>query len=136
MKKHRYVWFLIFGIIILIVPTAVYLAFLIPRMSEEYDILMASGGVICGGGMYGASAIPDSVKFSGLYKLSARSFTLLVITTLVREFITEIIFLAAVVVVSYIVYRFLLEAYRDGKRKQQGVELAKEIARNVVETTK
>ena len=134
--KKKYVWFLVVGILVLIVPTAVYLGFLIPEMSDRYVVLMSSGGVIAGAGLYGANAIPDKVKYSSLYKLSARSFTILTVTTLVQEFITKIVFCVAVFIVSYVIFRILLEAYREGKRKQQNSELAKEIARNIDEVIK
>lgn len=135
MKKHP-IWYLIIGIFILIVPTAVYLGFLIPQMKEEYIALLSSGGVIAGGGMYGASAIPEKVKFSSLYKLSARSFTILTCITLVQEFIMEIIFLVATFIVSFIIFSILKEIWKNARRKNENAELAKEIARNIAETTK
>lgn len=134
--KKKYIWALVVGIFILIVPTAVYLGFLIPKMSDEYNILMASGGVITGGGMYGASVIPDKIKYASLFKLSARSFTLLIVITLVQKFIMQIIFCVATFIISYIIFRILLGVYRDGKRRKQNSELAEEISRSIVESTK
>ena len=128
-------WYLVIGIIILIVPTIIYLCFLIPKMKEEYIILMSSGGVIAGSGLYGAKAIPQKVKFSGLFKLSARAFTLLTVTTLVNEFIIELIGLVAVFIVSYIIFKILLEVYRDRKQAQASKNLAREIARSIDETS-
>lgn len=115
--KKKYIWYLIIGIIILIVPCSVYLGFLIPKMSEEYITLMSSGGIIASGGMYGASVIPDKVKFSGLYKLSARSFTLLVVITLVQEFIIQILGFVATFIVCFIIFSILKELYKEGRRK-------------------
>lgn len=135
MKKHP-IWFLIIGIIILIVPTATYLCFLIPKMQEEYIALMSSGGIIAGGGMYGASIIPEKIKYSGLYKLSARSFTLLTVTVLVQEFIMKIIFLVATFIISYIIYKIFKEIWKNARRRNENAELAKEIARSIAKTTK
>ena len=61
MKKHPN-WYLVIAIAVLVVPTAVYLAFLIPKLTEEYNVLMASGGVIGGAGYYGAQKIPEKIK--------------------------------------------------------------------------
>lgn len=134
--KKKYIWYLVFAIFCLVVPTAVYLCFLIPNMKEEYIMLMSSGGVIGGAGFYGANAIPDKVKFSSLFKTSARSFTVLTITVLVEKFINQLIGLAVTIILSYIVYKILMEVYRDRKRKQQSTELAQEIARSIDATTK
>lgn len=131
MKKHP-ILFLIVGIIILIVPTIIYLCFLIPKMQEEYVALMSSGGIITCGGMYGANAIPEKIKYSGLYKLSARSFTLLIVTVLVQEFIMKIIFLIATFILSYIIYRIFKEAWKNARRRKENAELAKEISRSIV----
>lgn len=135
MKKHP-VLILIIGIFILIVPTFVYLVFLIPQLSEEYNILMASGGVIGGFGMYGATKIPEKVKYSGLFKLAANSFTILTVITLVQNFIIEIVGCIAIFIVCFIIFKILLEVWRDAKRRKQNVELAKEIARNITESSK
>ena len=134
--KKKYIWFLVSAILVLIVPTVVYLFFLIPKLEDEYIMLMSSGGVIGGAGMYAANAIPDKVRFSSLFKTSARSFTLLTVTILVEKFINELIGLAVTIILSYIAYKILMEVYHDRKRSQQSSELAQEIARNIDATTK
>ena len=133
--KKRYIWILVSAIAVLIVPTVIYLCFLIPQMKEEYIVLMSSGGVIAGGGLYGASAIPEKVKYSGLFKMSARAFTLLTVTTLVEKFILQLIGLVATIVVSYVVYKILLEVYRGRKQARQNDDLASKIARSLDETS-
>lgn len=130
MNKYPIIILLI-GIAVLIIPTSVYLCFLIPEMKEEYIILMSSGGVIGAGGMYGANMIPDKVKFSALYKMSARSFTLLTVFTLIQEFYLQILFLVVVFIISFIIFSILKEWYKNAKRRKQNAELAKEIARNL-----
>lgn len=134
--KKKYIWFLVSAIFVLVVPTVVYLIFLIPKLEDEYIMLMSSGGVIGGAGMYAANAIPDKVRFSSLFKTSARSFTILVVTILVEKFINELIGLAVTIILSYIAYKILMEVYRDRKHSQQSSELAQEIARNIDATTK
>lgn len=134
--KKKYIWFLVSAIFVLVVPTIVYLFFLIPKLKDEYIMLMSSGGVIGGAGMYAANAIPDKIKFSGLFKTSARSFTLLIVTVLVEKFINELIGLAVTIILSYIAYKILMEVYHDRKHSQQSTELAQEIARNIDATTK
>ena len=135
-KEMNPVWFLVIGIVVLIVPTAVYLGFLIPQLKEEYIILMSSGGVIAGGGMYGAEMIPEKVKYSSLYKTSARSFTLLTVITLVQDFIPQLIGLAIVLVVSYIIFMMMRSLYKDGKQARADKRLAKEVARGITEAVK
>ena len=135
-KEINPVWFLVIGIVVLIVPTAVYLGFLMPQMKEEYDILLASGGVIGVGGMYGAEMIPEKVKFGTLYKTSARSFTLLTVITLVQDFIPQLIGLAIVLVVSYIIFMMMRSLYKDGKQARADKRLAKEVARGITEAVK
>ena len=134
--KKKYIWFLVSAIFVLVVPTIVYLFFLIPKLEDEYIMLMSSGGVIGGAGMYAANAIPDKVRFSSLFKTSARSFTILTVTILVEKFINELIGLAVTIILSYIAYKILMEVYHDRKRSQQNTELAQEIARNIDATTK
>ena len=134
--KKKYIWFLVSAIFVLVVPTVVYLFFLIPKLEDEYIMLMSSGGVIGGAGMYAANAIPDKVRFSSLFKTSARSFTILTVTILVEKFINELIGLAVTIILSYIAYKILREVYHDRKRSQQSTELAQEIARNIDATTK
>lgn len=135
-QKIKPVWFLVIGIAILIIPTAIYLAFLIPQLKDEYIVLMSSGGVIGGAGMFGTEMIPDDVKYGTIYKTASKSFTLLVVVTLVQEFIKEIIGLAVVVVVSYIIFLIFKELWKNGKRSKENVELAESIARGITENTK
>ena len=135
-KELNPVWFLVIGIVVLIVPTAVYLGFLIPQMKEEYNILLASGGVIGVGGVYGAEMIPEKVKFGALYKTAAKSFTLLTVITLVKDFIHQLIGLAVVLVVSYIIFKIMRSLYKDGKQARANRRLAEEVARNVTEAAK
>ena len=134
--KKKYIWFLVSAIFVLVVPTVVYLFFLIPKLEDEYIMLMSSGGVIGGAGMYAANAIPDKVRFSSLFKTYARSFTILTVTILVEKFINELIGLAVTIILSYIAYKILMEVYHDRKRSQQSTERAQEIARNIDSTTK
>lgn len=133
--KKKYIWILVAAITVLIVPTVIYLCFLIPQMKEEYIVLMSSSGVIGGGGLYGASAIPDKVKYSGLFKMSARAFTLLTVTTLVEKFILQLVGLVATIVVSYVIYKILMEVYRDRKQARQNYDLASKIARSIGEAS-
>ena len=135
-KKMNPIWFLIFGIAILIIPSGVYLGFLIPQMKDEYIILMSSGGAIGGAGMFGTSMIPEKVKYGTLFKTASKSFTLLVVITLVQEFIKELIGLALVFIVSYIIFLILRGLYKDGKQARANELLAKEVARSITETTK
>lgn len=134
--RKKYIWFLVLGIFILIVPTIIYLCFLVPQLKEEYNILMASGGAIGGAGLYGASKIPDSVKYSSLFKLSANAFTLMTVGILIQEFYIEIIGLICTFIISYIIFKILLEVYKSGKRRNENAEFAKEISRNIVENSK
>ena len=130
MKKNP-IWFLIIGIIILIVPTVVYLIFLIPQMKEEYIVLMSSGGAITGSGLSAANLIPEKMKSSKLLKLSAKSFTLLTALTLVQEFLMQIIGLIAVFIISFIIFSIFKGAYINARRRKENTELAKEVARTV-----
>ena len=134
MKKHP-IWYLVIAILILIVPTTVYLCILVPRLSEEYNVLMASGGVVGGAGLYGASKIPDKVKYSGLFKTAANSFTILTVTVLVEEFIIELVGLIAVFVVCFITFKILVEVWKNARRRKENSELAREIARSVNENS-
>lgn len=134
--RKKYIWILISAIAVLVVPTIIYLCFLIPHMREEYIILMSSGGVIAGGGLYGANAIPEKVKYSGLFKTSARAFTLLIVTTLVEKFIIQLVGLVATIIVSYVIYKILLEVYRGRKQARQNDDLASKIARSIDEASK
>lgn len=133
-KKTNPAVFLVIGIAVLIIPTAIYLAFLIPQLEDRYIILMSSGGVIGGAGMFGTQMIPAEVKFGALYKTASKSFTLLVVITLVQEFIKQIIGLAAVVIVSYIIFLIFKELWKNGKRSRENAELADDIARSLTKT--
>ena len=135
-RKIKPIWFLIIGLIILIVPTAIYLGFLIPRMSEEYIILMSSGGAIGGAGMLGTHVIPEKTKYGALYKTASKSFTLLVVITLIQEFIKQLIGLAAVMVISYIVFLIFKEAWKNARHAQENLELTEEITRSISEALK
>lgn len=135
MKKRPWT-ILALAIFILIVPTIIYLCFLIPQLKEEYNVLMVSGGIIGGTGLYGTSKIPEKVKYSGLFKTASTAFTLLTVTTLIEKFIAKIIGLVAVFVVSYIIFKILLEVWRSARRRKENSELATEIARNITEIIK
>lgn len=137
-KKYKLkpIWYLIIGIIFLVVPTAVYLGFLIPSMKEEYIILMSSGGVLGGVGMLGTSMIPEQTKFGIIYKTASKSFTLLVVVTLVQEFIMQIIGLVAVFILSYIVFLIFKEVWKNARRAKENAELAEEVARSINDIAK
>ena len=130
MKKHP-ILYLIIGIIVLIVPTAIYLCFLIPAMSDAYNILMASSGAIGSIGFYGASIIPKETKYSGLFKMAVNSFTTLIIVTIVQEFALQLVGLVAVFIVSFIIFIILKGAWKDGKQRIKDDYLAAELARNI-----
>lgn len=137
MKKSIHpVWFLVIGIAVLIIPSAIYLGFLIPAMKDEYIVLMASGGAIGGAGMFGTQMIPDKVKYGALFKTASKSFTLLVMITLVQEFMGQLIGLVATFIVSYIIFKIMRGLYKDGKQARQNVRLAKEVARGTLEAAK
>lgn len=135
-RKINPTWYLVIGIAFLIIPSATYLGFLIPQLREEYIILISSGGVIGGVGMFGTSVIPDQTKFGTLYKTASKSFTLLVVITLVQEFIKQLIGLAAVFAVSYIIFLIFKELWKNGKRAKENRELAEEVARGITEAAK
>lgn len=135
MKKHP-VWFLVIGIAILVIPSAIYLVFLVPQLKEEYNVLMASGGIIGGAGFYASAYIPEKTKYGSLFKTASRSFTALAVITLVREFIMELIGLVAIFIVSFVVFKILVGVWKDARRKLQNKELADEIARSIDETSK
>lgn len=134
MNKRHY-WYVVFGISILIIPTVVYLCFLIPSLSDRYNTLMSSGGIIGGAGFYGSSKIPDGKKSSGLFKLATNSFTTMIIVIIVEEFIKKIIGLAATFIVSLILFKIFMELYKNGKRKREEAMLAEQITRNIIENT-
>ena len=135
MKKHPN-WYLVIAIAVLVVPTAVYLAFLIPKLTEEYNVLMASGGVIGGAGYYGAQRIPEKIKYGSLFKTAANAFTTLTVITLINKFIMQIIGLIAVFIVSFIIFNILKGVWKDARRRKENGELAAEISRNLAETLK
>lgn len=138
-KKKRSIhpiWFLIIGILFLIIPTGIYLGFLIPKMREEYVVLMASGGALGSAGITACSFIPETAKFGTLYKTASKSFTMLVVTTLVKDFVPQLIGLAVVLVISYIIFVVFKELWKNGKQKKQNINLAEEISRSIAETTK
>lgn len=135
-KPMNPIWFLVIGICILIIPTAIYLGFLIPKMSEEYIILMSSAGVVGGSGMFGTEMIPEKVKFGALFKTASKAFTALVCLTLVQDFLPAILGLLAVFAVSFIIFKIMRSLYKDGKQKRANADLAKEVARGITEGTK
>lgn len=135
-KQFNPIWFLIIGIFILVVPSAIYLGFLIPSMKEEYVVLLSSGGCIGGAGTFGATMIPDKTKYGTLYKTASKSFTMLVVVTLIKDFIAQIIGLIAVAVVSYILFIIFKELWSNGKRRRENKELATEITRGITEASK
>ena len=135
MKKHP-IWFLIIGIFILIVPTFIYLCFLIPMLSEEYNVLMASGGIIGIGGIAGTELISNNIKFSNLYKLSIKSLSIFSVLTIVQEFIGLVLGAAFTFVVSYIIFKILMEVYKNARRRKENEFIAREISRNIAEISK
>ena len=135
MKKHPF-WYLIIGITILVIPTTIYLAFLIPKLTVECRILTASAGVIGSGGLYGSSLIPENHSFSKLYKLACRSYTLLVIITIIEKFVKELIILLTIMVTSYIIFYIFKELWKNARRKINDEQLASQIARNLNENSK
>lgn len=135
MNKHPWLY-IVFGVFFLLVPTAIYLAFLVPKMSAEYNALMASGGIIGGAGLYGVEKIPDYIKGSSLYKLAGKSFTLMSVIILVEKFIIQIIGCVATFIVSFIVFKIFMSCYKNAKRRIENGELAREVARAVTESAK
>lgn len=128
MKKMHPVWWVVIGVFILVVPTLIYLCFLVPTLSEEYNVLMASGGVIGGAGYFGASLITDKVKYGSLYKTAANAFSTLAVVTLVQDFIAELVGLVATFVVCYVIFKLCIEAWKSGTRKREAEYLATQIA--------
>lgn len=134
--KRKYILYLLFGLSILIVPTVVYLFFLIPQMKEEYIVLMSSGGIICPAGLTIAKNIPKESKFSSIAKLAVNSTTLLITITLVQRFINQLIVLAIIIIVSFILYSILKIKYKVEREKFKNAQLAREITRSVNEIAK
>ena len=130
------IWYLIIGIALLVIPTAIYLGFLIPQMREEYIVLMSSGGIVGGAGIVGSSYIPETAKYGTLYKTASKSFSLLVCITLVQDFIGQILGLLCTFAVSYIVFLVMRGIYIDAKQKRSNAELSKQITRGITEAAK
>lgn len=135
MKKHPFI-ILILAISVLVLPTLIYLIILVPQLSDEYNTLMASGGIIGSVGVYGTSKIPDKWKYGGLFKTASNSFTILIVSLIVEKFIVKIAFLFATIVVSFIIYKILMEVWRNAKQSKSNRELANEISRNLNENSK
>lgn len=135
-KKMNPIWYLVIGIVLLIVPVAVYLGFLIPMMKEEYIALMASGGAMGGAGMLGSQLITEKTKMGSIFKTATKSFTLLVVVTLVQEFINQLLGLAAVAIISFILFLIFKGLYKDGRRKREDAELAGKVAESIVKAVK
>lgn len=134
MRKYP-IFYLLIGIIILIVPTTIYLCFLVPKLSEAYNVLMASAGVVGGAGMYGASKIPEKIKFGSIFKLAANSFSIFVVITLVQQFIWEIMGLVAVFIISFIIFKIMVEVWRNARTRKQARETATEVARAITQNS-
>lgn len=130
MKKYP-ILYLITAIAVLIVPVSIYLCILVPKLSDEYNTLMTSGGIIGGAGLYGISKIPESIKYGKFIKTAANSFTLLTVILLVEEFISEIVLLIGLFIVCFIIFKILVEVWKDARRKKENSELAREVARNI-----
>lgn len=135
-KAIKPIWWLIIGICILIIPTGIYLGFLIPQMKDEYIVLMSSGGAIGSAGLFGANMIPETAKFGTLYKTASKAMTMLVVITLVQDFIGQLLGLVAVFAVSYIVFLIMRGLWKDGKQARANLLLAKEVSRNTAEAVK
>lgn len=135
MKKHPF-WYLIIGIIILVVPTTIYLIFLIPKMTDECRILTTSAFVIGSGGLYGSNLIPEKLVFSKIYKLACRSYTLLATITIIEKFVKELIFLLALIITSFIIFYIFKELWKNARRKIHDEQFANQIARSFNETSK
>lgn len=127
---------LIIGIAILVLPTTIYLFWLIPKMSQEYNALMASGGVITGAGLYGANAIPEKLRYAGLFKTATKSFSIAVTVYLIQDFVTELVVLFVIFLASYIIFYILREVYRNGRQIYREKRLSSEIARSLNEHIK
>lgn len=135
-KQMNPIWWLIMGILILVIPTAVYLGFLIPKMQSEYIVLMSSGGIIGSAGITGCAYIPETAKYGTLYKTATKSFTMLIVITLIQDFIGQLLGLLAVLIVSYIIFVILRGKYRNGKQARQNADLADKVARATAEALK
>lgn len=134
-KEHP-ILYLILGLILFIVPIAIYLGFLIPAMKDEYIALMASGGALGGAGMLGSTFISDKTRTGSIFKTASKSFTLLVVVTLVQEFLNQLLGLAAVGIVGMILFLILKGKYKDAKRRKEDTELATKVAGSVAQAIK
>lgn len=134
--KNKYNYYLVFGIIILIVPTFIYLYILVPQLKEEYTSLLASGGIIGAGGYSGGYLIPAGTKRASLLKLTTNIFTTLIISMVVQEFINEIFFLVVTFVVSFIIFLILKSVYKEKKEIARDERLAKTIKESISTTIK
>lgn len=130
MKKHP-MWYMVIGIAILVIPSVCYLFWLVPQLSEEYNVLMASGGIIGTSGLYLSDKIPESWNHSKILKFVSKSFTMLTFMTLVEKFWTKIVVLLIIVVFSVSAYVIFKEVYKNAKRRIENAELAAEVARSV-----
>lgn len=135
-RKFKPIGFLIIGIVILIVPSAIYLGFLIPKMQEQYIVMMASGGVIGGSGATAASFIPEDSKRGTLFKTATKAFTLLTVLTLIQDFIGPLIGVGIVFSVCYIVFLIMKGLWKDGREKERNAKLAETIKRSIIENSK
>lgn len=135
MNKHPILYKLL-GLFFLIIPTVIYLIFLVPQLSEEYNILMSSAGILGGSGFYASSKIPETFETSGLIKLASKSFTLFVVVSLVEKFIMQILFLCVTIVISYIVYKIFDIIYKKKKKVLEDEQLANKITSSIVENIK
>ncbi len=134
--KKRYIWIAVIAYLVLIAPTTIYLCWLVPNLTAEYNTMLASGGILGGSAFYGASKIPDTVKFSGLFKTASKSYTLLIISILIKDFYIECVGLLAIIVTCYIVFKILKGIYYDRKRQFENKQLAREISSSLNERSK
>lgn len=134
--KNKPIYILLISLFILIVPSLIYLCFLIPLLSERYCILMASGGVVGGSGFYGATLISDKTKYSSLYKTAVNAFTVMTLITVVQEFIMQIIGFCATFIVCFIVFKILYGVYKDARTRKKCKSISEEITRNAIESLK
>lgn len=134
MKKHPWI-VLVLAILVLTVPTILYLIWLVPQLSAEYTSLLASAGIIGGAGTYGANAIPDEVKYGTLFKTASKAYTMLIVLTIVEKFLNKLILLGAILILSYIIFKILIDIWHTLRRRKENGQLATEIARNLNKVT-
>ena len=135
MKKHP-IAYLFIGIFFLVVPITVYLFYLVPQLTEEYNTLMSSGGIIGGVGYFASCKIPEKWKYSGIFKTASNAFTTLILITIVQEFINKLIVLGFIAIFSVILFLIFKNIYINKKRRKENSELAEEISRNIAENIK